>query len=102
MLGDLSDSETQGRVANRAEEPSGPRISVLQEQIEAERPRWFDWVPVFVGLDTLICFMLPSELGAAVVTAALVAAVSQRVFDDRGTFVGVLTGIFLCGGFGGR
>ena len=84
MLGDLRDSETQGRVTNRSKEPARGWVSVLRELIEAERPRWFYWVPVFVGSGTLIYFILPSEPEVVVVQAALVAAVDLRVFGDRG------------------
>ena len=52
MLGDLRDSETQGRVTNRSKEPARGWVSVLRELIEAERP-----VMAMVLLGSGVCWL---------------------------------------------
>jgi competence protein ComEC len=96
MLGDLSDSETQGGRPLQADAPPERRIPRLRELIEAERPGWFCWVPVFVGVGALIYFVVPFEPSVLAVAAVVMAAVALRQVGGRMTYASVLSGVLVC------
>lgn len=67
---------------------------------EAERPRWFYWVPVFVGCGALVYFQLPVEPSILVVVAVVAAAIVLRGLFHRSTAGDIFTAIVLCAAVG--
>ena len=96
MLGDLSDSETQGGRSVQVDLPSRRWHLRLRELIEAERPGWFHWVPVFVGVGALVYFAVPFEPSPLIVAAIVVAAFSLRLVGGGMTYASVVTGVLVC------
>ena len=104
MFGGFSDSRTQERG------PSYDAVSTNRERalfaslaavLEAERPYWFYWVPVFVGAGSLIYFALDFEPGGLSVAVVFLTALGLRYFlGSAGTFASLLTGILLCASLG--
>ncbi len=104
MFGGFSDSRTQERG------PSHDAVSTNREPalfanlagvLEAERPYWFYWVPVFVGVGSLIYFTLDFEPdGLSVAVVFLTALGLRSVLGSAGTFASLLTGILLCASLG--
>ncbi len=76
-------SDTPRRVRELAAgDRSGPRRLGLQilETLDAERGRWFLWLPVFYGLGIAIYFALSAEPPLAPIIAAVVIATILRMF----------------------
>ncbi len=96
MLGDLSDSETQGGRSLKVDAPPERRISRLRVLIEAERPGWFYWVPVLVGVGALFYFVVPFELSVLAVAGVVMAAIASRPVGGRMTYSSALTGVLVC------
>lgn len=96
MLGDLSDSETQGGRLAQADSPSRRWDLRLRELIEAERPGWFYWVPVFVGVGALFYFAIPFEPSPPIVFAIVMAAIALRRVGGGMTYASVVTGVVVC------
>jgi competence protein ComEC len=69
--------------------------------LEAERERWFTWVPVLVGLGIVAYFALPAEPWTSVAVALLCAAAALPwAGPARGTGSTVLYGILVASALG--
>ncbi len=70
----------------------------LAAALEAERCRWFLWVPVFVAVGALGYFALADEPSSAAAAGLLVAALVLRLLTGgtAGTFAAVSTGMLIC------
>lgn len=75
-------------------------IRRVAEALEDERPRWFYWVPVFVGCGSLIYFLLAFEPSGIAVAGILAGATVLRIAGSRGTFWAIVTAVVLCGAVG--
>lgn len=103
MLEPFSDSRTQeSKLSTDAffERSEPGFIADLAGLLEAERPYWFYWVPVFIGVGALIYFALDFEPGWLGVAVVFLVALGLRFFFGSGTFACVLTGILLCASLG--
>ncbi|MEQ8825795.1 MAG: ComEC/Rec2 family competence protein [Filomicrobium sp.] len=103
MLGWFSDSRTQEERAlpgMPGEQGADGTLVAIAERFEAERPYWFYWVPVFVGVGALCYFALDFEPSWLSVGLLCCLAVLLRLLGPRGTYVSVLTGIVFCGALG--
>ena len=61
-----------------------PRVAgALAATLESERPRWFLWLPVFLGAGIAIYFSVPNEPTSLAVTGFLVLAVALRILWHR-------------------
>jgi len=67
----------------------------MVDALEDERPRWFYWIPVFVGCGSLIYFSLPFEPESVAIAGILTAALALRVAVPAGTFAEIATAIVL-------
>lgn len=91
---------SQGPATAPETDSPGLALHHLAYAFEEERPRWFYWVPVFVGFGTSFYFSLPVEPGLALALAVLVAALAIRAAGCSGTFWDILTGILVCAAVG--
>ena len=64
-------------------------LAALAATLQAERPRWFLWLPVFMGLGIATYFSLAVEPSALTVVALLAASAVLRVMG-KNTLAGVL------------
>lgn len=70
------------------------------DAIEHERPRWFIWVPVWLGSGIAAYFSLPVEPSAGVAAAVVVVCLALRLATPRGTVAGALMSALLASGIG--
>lgn len=97
MLLGAGNSEPQTISGSTLREPARPTPLVrMADALEDERPRWFYWVPVFVGCGGLVYFSLPQEPGGLVIAGLLVAALALRLATRVRTFGSILTCVLLC------
>lgn len=75
--------------------PVRPALGGLATMLEAERGRWFLWVPVCFGLGVGVYFALPFEPGHVLAVALLVGAAGLKLTVRRGTVWMALTGLLL-------
>src|SRR5512145_920394 len=69
--------------------------------LDAERERWFTWLPVFVGISIAAYFALPAEPWTSVAVALLgAAAVFPWLRPARGTGSTVLYGVLVASALG--
>ncbi|MCH9807474.1 MAG: ComEC family competence protein [Alphaproteobacteria bacterium] len=101
MRPEAGDAQIEGeRVAHRLDGPRSASLEVLRDLLEAERARWFYWVPVFVGCGALIYFQLATEPSGWIVASAVVAALAIFLVGSRGTFSQIATAVLVCVGIG--
>src|SRR5262245_45192285 len=70
-------------------------LDTLMLQLEAERDRWFLWLPVLFGSGIAFYFALPSEPGLMLGMLPTVAALALRLAGPRTGFSGILTAVAL-------
>ncbi|MGI9405203.1 MAG: ComEC/Rec2 family competence protein [Hyphomicrobiaceae bacterium] len=82
---------------HRAGGPIDPaRPQSIADLLEAERERWFLWVPVCFGAGIGTYFALPFEPRPGILVVFLVAGCGLRYAFRLGTWAPVLTGVLLC------
>jgi competence protein ComEC len=89
--------------AARGEEavrPAAGWADRLEAALDAERGRWFLWLPVFFGLGIAVYFSLPSEPPFAVALAAVMLAFVFRLFCRLTTFRLIASSIVLTAALG--
>ncbi|MFN3869264.1 MAG: ComEC/Rec2 family competence protein [Hyphomicrobiaceae bacterium] len=81
--------------------PRAPAVwAWVADALEAERSRWFNWVPVFLGCGIAIYFALPVEPPLWSGGLAVVAAVVLRRVAGWGTFGDMATAMLALGAAG--
>lgn len=75
-------------------------ITRILARLEAERERWFYWVPVLLGVGIGLYFALPVEPPMAVAPLPLILALALRVAGPRQLGLVLLLDIFLIVGLG--
>jgi competence protein ComEC len=75
--------------------PLGGAVRALEEQLDAERGRWFYWLPVFYGVGIAIYFSLDFEPSWALAASAALAAGVLRIFLRRTSFRLLISSIAL-------
>jgi len=71
-----------------------PLVSLLR-RLEAERERWFLWVPVLLGAGIGLYFWLPHEPSLIAALAPLAIAVAVKAVAPRSVFMTLITGSLL-------
>ncbi len=77
------------------EQESGGAFAPLLRLLEAERERWFFWVPVLLGLGVGLYFSLSSEPHVLTAVAPLGAALALRMLVRRRTALRLATSVLL-------
>ncbi len=67
----------------------------LGRQLDAERPRWFLWLPVLFANGCLISFSLPREPSITEIFSVLVLAILVLALPRRSTVINVVGAIVL-------
>jgi competence protein ComEC len=81
--------------------PSVRRQSeTIIDRLEAERDRWFLWVPVFFGCGIGLYFALPFEPSVMLCAAPLLVALGLVIVLRRGTLAPALAGALLAASLG--
>ncbi|MEQ1711379.1 MAG: ComEC/Rec2 family competence protein, partial [Hyphomicrobium sp.] len=63
--------------------------------LEAERPQWFNWLPVALGCGIAVYFALPSEPSLAAAIAPLPVALLLWLLVRRGSIAAALLGVLV-------
>ena len=82
-------SETAELAASGQGRPVASLVDTLAGTLEAERPRWFLWLPVFMGLGIAVYFSLGAEPSILTAAALLTATLALRLVARR-NLAGVL------------
>ena len=75
-------------------------LTSLARQLEAERDRWFLWLPVLFGVGIALYFLLPAEPSMLVAVLPAVAAMAIRYGGARAGMAGLMSGALLAATLG--
>jgi competence protein ComEC len=72
-------------------------LAAVSAMLDAERARWFNWVPVLFGLGIALYFWLPAEPSLMAALAPVPAAIVLKIAGrSKGTLIFALSSAMLC------